>query len=74
MNKSSAPNRPAASSSLASTSGGDPLWLMSLYGWTFPDLPDTHPSLLGLAYLYLQPSLLVDVSEALSYTFLPWLL
>lgn len=37
--------------------GGDPVWLMSLSGWTFPDLPDVHPSLLGLVNLYEDESL-----------------
>ena len=32
--------------------GGDPVWLMSLSGWTFPDLPDVQPSLRGLMDLY----------------------
>ena len=37
--------------------GGDPVWLMSLSGWTFPDLPDVQPSLLGLVDLYEDESL-----------------
>ncbi len=37
--------------------GGDPVWLMSLFGWTFPDLPYVVPSLLGLTYLYEDESL-----------------
>ncbi len=37
--------------------GGDPLWLMTLHGWTFPGLPKVTPSLLGLTYLYEDDSL-----------------
>jgi hypothetical protein len=37
--------------------GGDPVWLLSLFGWTFPDLPHVEPSLLGLTYLYEDDSL-----------------
>lgn len=44
-------------SRLFSKFGGDPVWLMSLKGWTFPDLPDVQPSLLGLVDLYEDESL-----------------
>ena len=44
-------------SRLYSKYGGDPMWLMSLSGWTFPDLPDVEPSLLGLVNLYEDDSL-----------------
>ena len=32
--------------------GGEPLWLMTLPGWTFPEIPKVEPCLLGLTYLY----------------------
>lgn len=32
--------------------GGEPLWLMTLPGWTLPEIPKVEPCLLGLTYLY----------------------
>lgn len=37
--------------------GGDPLWVMVLEEWTFPDVPHVTPALLGLIELYEDSSL-----------------
>ena len=51
--------------------GGEPLWLMTLPGWTFPEIPRVEPCLLGLTYLYEDDSIaefhLYDDTAGCSY-------